>query len=330
MSAFLEVDKVSLQYDEQCVLNEVSFTLDQGEFGALLGVSGCGKTTLLRVIAGFSNVDHGSIVLSGACVSSDTVMLPAQDRNIGMVFQDYALFPHLTVLGNIMFGLPRGAKPEHVASIIDLLELSGLESRYPHQISGGQQQRVALARALAPKPHFILLDEPFSNLDVHLRERLAFDLRNLLKEQGITALLVTHDQNEAFAFADKIAVLHKGSIEQVGTAQELYKYPKTAFVANFIGDGTVFDCNQPLHKSYLHSIGVSSERIAEQDFCLLRPGEIVMNTHPQGLRVTLQSCLYRDGKFLCHTRLDDGLEVIFYHESDCVNLIGEYIYLYQK
>lgn len=327
MSAFLDVDKVSLHYSEQCVLDQVSFSLEKGEFGALLGVSGCGKTSLLRVIAGFSSVDSGSVSLSGSCVSSESVMVSAQERDIGMVFQDYALFPHLTVLKNIMFGLPRGAKAGDVAHIIELLELSGLEKRYPHQISGGQQQRVALARALAPKPHIILLDEPFSNLDVHLRERLAFDLRGLLKEQGITALLVTHDQNEAFAFADKIAVLNNGSIEQVGSAQELYQSPQTPFVANFIGDGTVFDCNDPNHTQYLSAMNLSQSVICDNPFVLIRPQGLSINPSKQGVELQLLSCLYRDGLFLCHGRLADGLEVGFHHDKDCSQLIGSEVYV---
>ena len=210
----LRLDQVTLSFgdgpERRSVLDRLSFQLEEAAIGCLLGASGSGKTTVLRVIAGFQAIDHGEIYIREQLVSKHGKTLAPEQRQVGIVFQDYALFPHLSVLDNVTFGLRKLSKEAASIQALDLLELVGLagfEHRYPHELSGGQQQRVALARALAPQPHLLLLDEPFSNLDPALRERLAMDLRDLLKRHGTTALLVTHDQHEAFALADSVGVM---------------------------------------------------------------------------------------------------------------------------
>ena len=216
----------------------VSLVIDRGEIVALLGPSGCGKTTTLRLIAGFERPDAGHVSIAGTVVAGPGRWVAPERRNVGMVFQDYALFPHLTVAANVGFGLRSGSRREQAARVAETLALVGLEGfagRYPHQLSGGQQQRVALARALAPRPNVVLLDEPFSNLDGELRAQVRRDVRDILRGAGATALLVTHDRDEAFAVADRIALMHSGRIVQVGTPADLYRAPATPAVASFLG-----------------------------------------------------------------------------------------------
>jgi iron(III) transport system ATP-binding protein len=219
--------------------NEVALTVDSGELLALLGPSGCGKTTTLRLIAGFERVDAGTIEIDGEVVASRSVHVQPERRRVGMVFQEYALFPHVNVLANIEFGLRRVAVAEkevRTKEILDLTGLVGLEQRMPHELSGGQQQRVALARALAPRPALILLDEPFSNLDASLRARVRAEVREILRAANTTAVFVTHDQEEALSLVDRVAVMLDGSVEQVASPRELYTSPATRAVAEFIGD----------------------------------------------------------------------------------------------
>ncbi len=242
--AYLTVEGAIKRYGATTALNGVSFTVAQGEFFTLLGPSGCGKTTLLRSIAGFSQLSEGKVSLAG----TDLLAVPPHRRDIGMVFQDYAIFPHLTVAENVAFGLKarKVAASEirdRVAEALATVRLSALSERLPAALSGGQQQRIALARALAPAPKLLLLDEPFSNLDVDTRERLAVELRGILKAAGITALLVTHDQAEAFVVADAIGVMDRGRILQWADAATLYRAPADRFVAGFVGRGSVVPAN---------------------------------------------------------------------------------------
>jgi iron(III) transport system ATP-binding protein len=239
---FLELSQLDIQYPGRPApaVQGVNLSLRAGDIGVLIGPSGCGKTTLLRAVAGLEPVSGGKVLLSDRVVSQAGHTVPAEQRRIGMVFQDYALFPHMDVGRNVGFGiehLPKTERTRRVAEVLTLVGLEGAEKRFPHELSGGQQQRVALARALAPKPDLLLLDEPFSNLDIDLRERLAQEVRNILKAAQATALLVTHDQLEAFAIGDVIGVMNEGQLHQWDDAYSLYHRPATRFVADFIGHG---------------------------------------------------------------------------------------------
>ena len=251
-SPILKIENITKKFRTQefAAVDDVSLILESGELLGLLGPSGCGKTTLLRIVAGFEKVSQGKIFLQGTLVSDAFTTLPPEKRHTGMVFQDYALFPHLTVEKNIIFGLKgrnnnrgkfKGVSrlsdseiKQRANFVLDLVGLWGLGNRYPHELSGGQQQRVALARALAPQPNLILLDEPLSNLDVQVRHRLREEIRRILKAAGTSAIFVTHDREEALAISDKIAVMRNGRIEQMGTPEEIYTQPSSRFVAEFV------------------------------------------------------------------------------------------------
>ena len=238
----LNLKQIDLAFGDHLVVRQLSLSLEKGRIGCLLGPSGCGKTTVLRCIAGFERLAAGEIRLDGALVSTPAHTLAPERRRIGMVFQDYALFPHLSVADNVTFGLRGEDAATRRARVDELLALVGLADqgrKYPHEMSGGQQQRVALARALAPRPSLLLLDEPFSNLDVELRERLSYEVRDIIKATNTTAILVTHDQHEAMALSDRIVVMNKGRVEQIGAPDAVYGAPDTAFVANFLGKTNV-------------------------------------------------------------------------------------------
>lgn len=236
----LAVENLEVFLGRDKIVHSCTFDLSAGELGCLLGPSGCGKTTLLRALAGFCQITHGNISINDQIVSSTAQHVPVQKRNIGYVMQDFALFPHLTVAQNIAFGLHQyehNALRLRVNEMLELVQLTQFGDAYPNDLSGGQQQRVAIARALAPAPSLLLLDEPFSALDPALRETLVTEIKAILKASKVTSLMVTHDQSEAFAFADKVAVMNQGTIDQWDSAFALYHCPKTRFVANFIGEG---------------------------------------------------------------------------------------------
>ena len=338
---FLHVTQLGIRFPgaAQAAVDGVTLGLAAGEIGVLIGPSGCGKTTLLRAIAGLEPVASGSIRLGGEQVGSPTHQLPPEQRRIGMVFQDYALFPHLDVGRNVAFGLqdrPKAERPARVREVLALVGLEGMESRYPHELSGGQQQRVALARALAPQPRLLLLDEPFSNLDVELRERLAHELRAILKAAGATALFVTHDQLEAFAIGDAIGVMYQGRLHQWDDAYQLYHRPATRFVAEFIGQGVFAPARLSLQDGevrvdtplgLLHDVEECPLPSAYPDgLCevLLRVDDIVHDDDaPAQGRIVRKA--FRGAEFLYTLELDSGETVMALVPSHHRHEIGERI-----
>ncbi|WP_369602830.1 ABC transporter ATP-binding protein [Hahella sp. SMD15-11] len=311
----LEVTGLACRYDETPVLQDVTFHLNRGGLASLLGPSGCGKTTLLKALAGFQPVDAGQIVLAGQVLSRPGMTVPPENRRIGMVFQDYALFPHLTVADNIGFGLHRLDKASRKRVVADMLDLVGLHSvaeQYPHELSGGQQQRVALARALAPEPELLLMDEPFSNLDAELRLRLSLDVRDILRQRKTSAILVTHDQNEAFALADHVGVLHQGRLQQWDTPYNLYHNPENRFVAGFVGRGSFVPGRLETPDSVATELGVIRGDRAyiwppgTAVDVLLRPDDIVLDEQ-SGLRALIRDKIFSGSSTLYRLTLPSGL-----------------------
>ena len=240
MQPLLSIRNITKRFahDLPPVVDDLCFEVYAGEIFALLGPSGCGKTTTLRLIAGFERADAGQICVDGQCFEGSKVHLPPEARDIGIVFQEYALFPHLNVSQNVAFGLkklPAKLRDERVMAVLEMVSMTAFKDRKPHELSGGQQQRVALARSIAPSPKLILLDEPFSNLDAGMRHATREEIRNLLKEAGMSAVVVTHDQEEALCFADRLGVMQDGHIEQIGIPEAVYHRPETPFVADFLG-----------------------------------------------------------------------------------------------
>src|SRR5918994_643887 len=237
--SMIRLEGVTKRFGATTAVDEASLCVEYGEVVALLGPSGCGKTTLLRLIAGFADPDGGTVEVAGRRVAGAGTWIPPERRRVGMVFQDYALFPHLTVAENVGFGLPRRARAGRVAELLAIVGLDDLGRRYPHELSGGQQQRVALARALAPSPELVLLDEPWSNVDPFLRETLRAEVSDIIRPLGVTVLLVTHDREEAFSVADRIALMRDGAVVQEGTAEQLYFAPASRWAAEFVGAANV-------------------------------------------------------------------------------------------
>lgn len=288
MTDFLHVNSLTCAYDQNVVLKDLSFVIGKGEIACLLGPSGCGKSTLLRAIAGFETLQEGSISLAGKVLSDTKTIISPEKRKIGMVFQDYALFPHMTVAQNIAYGLSKEQKPDtedHIKRLLSLVDLLDFETRFPHELSGGQQQRVALARALAPEPELILLDEPFSNLDADLRSRLGVEVRDILKSLNISAILVTHDQSEAFAMSDHIGLINSGKIVQWGSPYDLYHEPSSRFVAQFIGRGSFLQGVSVSHESFETELGLITGNRAypwpagTSVEILLRPDDVLYDEH---------------------------------------------------
>jgi iron(III) transport system ATP-binding protein len=317
----------------------VTLSLAAGDIGVLIGPSGCGKTSLLRAIAGLEPVAGGAVRMDGRVLANERIHVAPRQRRIGMVFQDYALFPHMSVRENVAFGvdeLPRHERDARVAEVLTLVGLAELADRAPHELSGGQQQRIALARALAPRPQLLLLDEPFSNLDADLRERLAHDIRSILKSAGTTALFVTHDQLEAFAIGDVIGVMNLGRLEQWDDAYSLYHRPATRFVASFIGHG-VFTPARVVSTAagprVLTALG-ALEDAAEcplpgaypNDTCdvLLRADDIV-HDDAAPVKARIERKAFRGSEFLYTLRLASGEEVLAHVPSHHDHHVGEWI-----
>jgi len=341
VTAVLSVSGLSHRYTGHAVLADLCFHLEAGSIGCLLGPSGCGKTTALRLIAGFEAPSAGQIRIDGRVLSQPGRVLPPERRQIGMVFQDYALFPHLCVADNVGFGLsqlPRLERQRRVASLLETVGLADRAQAFPHELSGGQQQRVALARALAPRPALLLLDEPFSNLDVELREKLATEVRDLLKQEGITALMVTHDQHEAFAMADVIGVMNEGRIQQWDRAYDVYHRPVNRFVADFVGLGA-FLVGQVLNDRQVQiELGVLDGVIPTgcgNEHCgacwrgcevsvLLRPDDVVHDdSSPLQARVVKKA--FRGADFLYTLELGSGARVLSLVPSHHNHEVGEWI-----
>ncbi len=248
-SPLLCVRNLSKSFNDVAVLNDCSLTLHSGEMLSLLGPSGCGKTTLLRIIAGLEQSESGNIHINGRCVASASNWVPPENRNVGMVFQDWALFPHLDVSRNVGYGVPRRKRSQKVAKALELVNMVGMQKRIPDTLSGGQQQRVALARALAPEPTVLLLDEPFSNLDTSLRREVRGEVRQLLQDTHITAVFVTHDREEALVLGDSVALMCEGKIVQVGDPAEIYQKPTNPWAASFIGTMSLYPATAQGHQA---------------------------------------------------------------------------------
>jgi len=310
----LEVRDLCHRYGAKPVLRGVSLRLARGELACLLGPSGCGKTTLLRLVAGFESPASGSIEVQGELLSDAGRVVPPERRRMGMVFQDFALFPHLDVADNVAFGLahlPATQRAHRVQTLLALVDMAGAGSRFPHQLSGGQQQRVALARALAPQPALVLLDEPFSGLDESLREHLASEVRAILVREGSTALMVTHDQHEAFALADAVGVMNDGRIEQWGSAEALYHEPATRFVAEFVGEGALLPgraAPDGVHTA-LGLLGACGKFPHDSPVeVLLRPDDLTIDSRSP-YRAVVEAAAFRGAHTLHRLCLDSGQRV---------------------
>jgi iron(III) transport system ATP-binding protein len=318
VKTLLKVENISCSYGNFTVFRDLSFSITEGSLVSLLGPSGCVKTTALRAIAGFEPVREGTITLSNTFLSTKSNTLPTESRHIGMVFQDYALFPHLNVSDNISFGLKHLSAPARktrTAELLSLIRMQDLALAWPHELSGGQQQRVALARALAPKPKLLLLDEPFSNLDSELRRQLAQEVRDILRQQGTTAILVTHDQQEAFTLADEVGLMHEGQIRQWGSPRALYLEPAHPFVGTFISQGYLLPVQKTDNGSLLSPFGLlelelnsslnTKQQITFNESApgtafhlLLRPWNIEAIVNEQNVGKSVLQCKKLQGKVL--------------------------------
>ena len=318
MSGILEIKNIRCAYDGENIVDNFSLNFRDTTLNCLLGPSGCGKTTVLRAIAGFEPVSKGEIVLDEKVISSKDFTMPPEQRGIGMVFQDYALFPHLSVAENVSFGLRKQSKTDKRKAAEEMLELVGLEGymdRYPHELSGGQQQRVAVARALAPKPPLILMDEPFSNLDVDLRERLVLDVREILQQRQTTTLFVTHDQEEAFIMGEHVAVMDEGRIMQWDLPYNLYHEPANRFVADFIGQGRLIEGVLTSHESVETSLGLlAGNRSYEWPTgtkvdVLLRPDDVLLDAE-EGMLCLITDRHFKGAQIMYSLRTPNGDELL--------------------
>lgn len=327
----LEVRNTSVAYGNNVVVKDANLKLEKGGIGCFLGPSGCGKTTLLRAIAGFEPLKQGEILLNNTVVSNTSSHLAPEQRNIGMVFQDFALFPHLNVEDNIAFGM-RKLKPSEqrtrVKHLLEMVSLKDFGSRYPHELSGGQQQRIALIRALAPKPDLLLMDEPFSSMDVELRVELATEVRDIIKHENITAIIVTHDQNEAFLVADKIGVMQDGELTQWANGYDLYHEPATASIADFIGQGVFIEGVVLCQHSIKTAIATVHEKVPEdcKPGCkvnvFIRPDDVILDS-TSTLRAKVVAREFRGANYLYSLELIDGSQVLTLEHSHHNHDIGD-------
>lgn len=318
MNKAIEIKDVSVSIGDHSILENISFDLQEAGIACLLGPSGCGKTTLLRCIAGFEKQQQGEVWIKGVRASNPTHHLPVEQRHIGMVFQDYALFPHLSVADNITFALNNQdgkTVKQRLDELVELLSLQKHVNKYPHALSGGQQQRVALARAMAPRPGVLLLDEPFASLDVELREQIARELRQILKQDGITTIMVSHNQLEAFAMADVIGVMDEGHLLQWDSAFNLYHEPETSAVADFIGEGVFISgevINDKTVKTEIGNIqGVTAHGVEQGKSVrvLIRPDDI-LHDDDSDLLAHVKDKAFRGAEFLYTLELESGVRLL--------------------
>ena len=314
----LEVKQLDFAYGRNQIVFKFDFSLEESQIGCLLGPSGCGKTTVLRAIAGFENPTKGEIVLNGNKLNGSKIFVEPEKRQIGMVFQDIALFPHLSVESNIQFGirsLPQNQRDKRSNELLDLVGMSQFKKTYPHELSGGQQQRIALARAIAPKPSLLLMDEPLSSLDEELREQLAREIRLILQQEKISAILVTHDQNEAFAVGDHICVMHQGRVQQNDSAYNLYHRPLNRFVAEFIGEGALLPgvvADEDTITTDLGEIkGNLPESCKHQDNVdvLIRPENVILGDDKEN-RAVITERYFRGSGYLYSLKTSGGVELL--------------------
>lgn len=310
---FVVLNGIIKRYSDITAVNDLDISVGKGEFFSLLGPSGCGKTTTLRLIAGLDCLSGGSISIDGKLVSDPTFFIPPEKRAIGIVFQDYALFPHMNVFENVAFGLYGQNKSliaKRVSELLTLTGLSGMDKKYPHELSGGQRQRVALARSLAPAPKVMLLDEPFSNLDAELRESLRNETKQILKESGTTVILVTHDQEEAFSLSDRVGLLNAGRLEQVGTPYEVYHNPASRFVADFVGKADFI----PAFAEGDYIVSGIGRFLNNKSYCLnaskvdlmIRPDDVLIEADPHGEAV-IEDMRFLGSDVLYRLRLNDNI-----------------------
>lgn len=331
MKPLLEVKNIQCKYDDTLACEGISFSLQKGDLACLLGSSGCGKTTVLRAIAGFQKLETGSIHINGQCVSSVDNIIPPEKRNLGMVFQDHALFPHLNIAKNVASGLWKKNGSEQKSIITNMLKrvgLADLHNRYPHELSGGQQQRVALARALAPQPALLLMDEPFSNLDLELREKLGQEVHDLLKDTETSCIMVTHDQQDAFTFGGQIGIMSQCRIQQWDSPYNLYHQPANRFVADFIGEGVLIDGTVSSQSKVETELGILNGDIptnckpGSRVKVLVRPDDIIHDDDsPRTARIKKRA--FRGESYLYTLELASGQGILSLVPSHHDHSIGE-------
>lgn len=338
----LEIRHITKSFNGQAVLNDLSLDIAPGEIFTLLGASGCGKTTLLRIIAGLEVPDEGKLTFNGGvwADASAVKFVPPQKRGIGLVFQSYAVWPHLSVFDNIAYPLrnqklPRNTITEKTLTTLKAVGLAGYQDRTAHQLSGGQQQRVAMARALVSGPTLLLLDEPFSNLDISLRKQLRQELRALQTKQGLTVVLVTHDQEDAFALSDRIAVIHDGRVEQLGTPEQIYDNPATTFVQSLVGRGTRLRASLTGNGSHAHIAGasiplgqiLSGDENAALDLWI-RPEKVTLTpadektTRHEGLTGQVSHSVFAGERYETYVRLADDQQLMLYQGREQLSAPG--------